>query len=259
MTTALVDADILAYQAAAAAEQPIKWDDDIWTLHAFESEGERRFDEMMENIIAAVKADKAVLALSDAKNWRKDVLPTYKSNRAATRKPMLLKHLKERAVDKYEAFIRPTLEGDDCLGILGTMKQTGDCVICSLDKDFKTIPGRHYNFGRKEFFEITQSQADYWHMMQTLTGDTTDGYTGCIGIGQKTAEKILQAALDESKPWFTPRQLREIYWQHVVKAYAKAGLSEEEALTQARVARICRSSDYDFKNKQVILWSPDNG
>lgn len=259
MTTALVDADILAYQAAAAAEHPIKWDDDIWTLHAFEREGERRFDEMLENIAAAVKADKVVLALSDTENWRKGVLPTYKSKRAATRKPMLLKHLKERALEKYVTFMRPTLEGDDCLGILGTMKKTGDCIICSLDKDFKTIHGRHYNFGRKEFFEVTPQQADYWHMMQTLTGDTTDGYTGCPRIGSKTAEKILQAALDECTSLVNLRQLRESYWRHVVKAYAKAGLSEEEALTQARVARICRSSDYDFKNKQVILWSPNNG
>ena len=96
-------------------------------------------------------------------------------------------------------------------------------------------------------------------MMQTLTGDTTDGYTGCPGIGPKTAEKILQAALAEGTTEANPAQLREIYWQHVVKAYAKAGLSEEEALTQARVARICRNSDYDFKTKQVILWSPNNG
>ena len=259
MTTALVDADILAYQAAAASEHPIQWNDDLWTLHAFEGEGERRFDEMLDNITKAVEADKVVLALSDSENWRKAVLPTYKSNRAATRKPLLLKHLKDRALDKYEAFLRPTLEGDDCLGILGTMKTHGDCIICSIDKDFKTIPGRHYNFGRKEFFEVTPQQADYWHMMQTLTGDTTDGYTGCPSIGPKTAAKILQAALDEGIHWATPQQLREIYWQHVVKAYAKAGLSEEEALTQARVARICRSSDYDFKTKQVILWSPHNG
>lgn len=259
MTTALVDADILAYQAAAASEQPIQWDDGLWTLHAFEGEGERRFDEMLDNITKAVEADKVVLALSDSENWRKGVLPSYKSNRAATRKPMLLKHLKDRALDKYDAFLRPTLEGDDCLGILGTMKKTGDSIICSLDKDFKTIPGRHYNFGRKEFFDVTMQQADYWHMMQTLTGDTADGYSGCPSIGPKTAAKILQAALDEGIHWANPQQLREIYWQHVVKAYAKAGLSEEEALTQARVARICRVSDYDFKTKQVILWSPNNG
>lgn len=259
MTTALVDADILAYQAAAASEQTIQWDDGLWTIHAFEGEGERRFDEMLDNITKAVEADKVILALSDSENWRKAVLPTYKSNRAATRKPLLLKHLKDRALDKYETFLRPTLEGDDCLGILGTMKKTGDSIICSLDKDFKTIPGRHYNFGRKEFFDVTLQQADYWHMVQTLTGDTADGYTGCPSIGPKTAEKILQAALDEGTTEATPQQLREIYWQHVVKAYAKAGLSEEEALTQARVARICRSSDYDFKTKQVILWSPNNG
>ncbi len=259
MTTALVDADILAYQAAAASEQPIQWDDDLWTLHAFENEGERRFDEMLDNITKAVEADKVILALSDSENWRKAVLPTYKSNRAATRKPLLLKHLKDRAMDKYEAFLRPTLEGDDCLGILGTMKKTGDSIICSLDKDFKTIPGRHYNFGRKEFFEVTPQQADYWHMFQTLTGDATDGYTGCPSIGPKTAEKILQAALDEGTTEATPQQLREIYWQHVVKAYAKAGLSEEEAITQARVARICRSSDYDFSTDQVIMWSTNNG
>ena len=259
MTTALVDADILAYQAAAASEQPIQWDDDLWTLHAFESEGERRFDEMLDNITKAVEADKVVLALSDTENWRKGVLPTYKSNRAATRKPMLLKHLRDRAMEKYGAFLRPTLEGDDCLGILSTMKKTGDCIICSLDKDFKTIPGRHYNFGHKEFFDVTPQQADYWHMMQTLTGDTADGYTGCPGIGPKTAEKILQAALDEGTTGANPQQIRELYWQHVVKAYAKAGLSEEAALTQARVARICRGSDYDFNTKQVILWSPNNG
>ncbi len=259
MTIALVDADILAYQAAAASEQPIQWDDGLWTLHAFENEGERRFDEMLDNIAKAVEADKVILALSDSENWRKGVLPTYKSNRAATRKPMLLKHLKDRAMENYVVFMRPTLEGDDCLGILGTRKKTGDCIICSLDKDLKTIPGRHYNFGHKEFFEVTPQQADYWHMLQTLTGDATDGYTGCPSIGPKTAEKILRAALDEGTTEATPQQLREIYWQHVVKAYAKAGLSEEEALTQARVARICRSSDYDFSTDQVILWSPNNG
>ena len=29
-----------------------------------------------------------------------------------------------------------------------------------------------------------------------------------------------------------------------------------DAIIQARVARIYRASDYDFKKKEVILWSP---
>jgi DNA polymerase-1 len=46
-------------------------------------------------------------------------------------------------------------------------------------------------------------------------------------------------------------------WERVVSAYEKAGLSEAEAITQARVARILRASDYDFVNKSVKLWSPN--
>lgn len=246
MITALIDADILAYQAAASCEQPIKWDDDLWTLHAFEEEAEAHFDGMLNGIMEKTKANDYVLAFSDKENWRKKILPTYKSNRSDVRKPLLLNHIRQYAKDNYSCFIRPTLEGDDVLGILATSNKPikGDKIVCSIDKDFKTIPGKHYNFKSDQFFEITEDQADYWHMMQTLTGDSTDGYSGCPGCGPKTAEKIL-----------TPLVSTE-YWAAVCKAYEAAGLSSEEALVQARVARICRASDYDFKKKQVKLWSP---
>jgi DNA polymerase-1 len=256
MKTALIDADIIAYQAASTVEQATEWEDGLWTLHAWESDGEAKFDNMIAGIKDKVEADKVVLALTDSTNWRKDVLPTYKSNRSTTRKPMLLKHLMAYAAENYDTYQRPTLEGDDCLGILATMEHQGDRIICSIDKDFKTIPGYHYNFGKDEHFQITLHEADYWHMVQTLTGDATDGYAGCPGIGPKTAEKILKAALDEGTPWANRQQLNELYWKHVVKAYEKAGFSEEEALVQARVARICRAEDYDFKTKQVKLWEP---
>ena len=256
MKTALIDADIIAYQAASISEKPIKWDDDLWTLHAFENEAENRFDSMIDSIVQKVEADEIILALTDVVNWRKEVLPTYKSNRSGTRKPMLLKHLQAYTQERYRVYQRDTLEGDDCLGILSTMAHNDERIICSIDKDFKTIPGKHYNFGRDEFFEISEQQADYWHMFQTLTGDTTDGYSGCPGIGPKTAEKILNAVLEAGTPWANRAQLGEMYWDAVVKTYVKAGLSAEEALVQARVARICRAEDYDFGKKQVILWEP---
>lgn len=258
MKIALIDADIVAYQAASAAEQPIKWDEDLWTLHAFESEARAKFDSMIDAMIEKVEADEVVLAFTDSDNWRKKVLPTYKANRANTRKPMLLKALGEYAAERYPTYKRPTLEGDDCLGILSTMvrKKPSEMIVCSIDKDFKTIPGVHYDFGKDEFFEISEHKADYWHMYQTLTGDATDGYKGCPGAGPVGATKILQAALDEGTPWANREHLIEIMWKHVVKAYEKAGLSEDEALVQARVARICRAEDYDFANKRVKLWEP---
>jgi 5'-3' exonuclease len=258
MKIALIDADIVAYQAASTSEKPIKWDDDLWTLHAYETEAEAKFDSMIDAMVEKVEAEKVILAFSDSGNWRKAILPTYKANRKDVRKPILLRHLREYAMEKHECYVRPDLEGDDCLGILATKDwaKPVTAVICSIDKDFKTIPGNHYNFGHDEFFEITEHEADYWHMMQSLMGDATDGYAGCPGIGPKTAEKILQSAKDEGTPWAKRFEMVEIYWKHVVQAYNKAGLSEDEALVQARVARICRASDYDFTNKQVKLWEP---
>jgi DNA polymerase-1 len=260
MRVALIDADILAYQAAAVSEKATDWGDGLWTLHAFEEEAALAFETTLNRVLEKVEATNFLLAFSDSQNWRKDVLPTYKGNRAETRKPMLLKWIRQYA-RKYDCITIPTLEGDDVLGIWATTKSKLDPVrefiICTTDKDLKTIPGKHYNFGRDEFFEITEHQADYWHMMQALTGDATDGYAGCPGCGPVGAKKILQKALDEGTPWANPKQLKEIYWKHVVAAYDKAGFGEEEALAQARVARILRAEDYDDIQKKVILWTPN--
>jgi 5'-3' exonuclease len=260
MRVALIDADILAYQAAVVSEQSFDWGDGMWTLHAFEPDAIAAFNTILNTIVDKVEADDFYLMFSDRDNWRKDVLPTYKSNRSGVRKPMLLRFLKEIAEENYKCVSMPGLEGDDVLGIWATQPSKLDpvreLIVCSIDKDFKTIPGKHYNFKSGEFFEVTEHEADYYHMLQTLTGDTTDGYSGCPGVGPVAAGKILQKAMEEGTPWANPAQLREIYWKHVLKAYDKAGFGEEEALVQARVARICRHSDYDHVNKKVILWNP---
>lgn len=244
MRIALIDADILAYQAAAASEQAFDWGDGLWTLHSFESEAIAAFESSLERVKEKTQATKLVLAFSDKANWRKLVLSTYKANRLGVRKPMLLGFLRNHAEAKYDCRSITTLEGDDILGMTATAPLKADIIICSLDKDLKTIPGNHYNFGKDEFFTITEEEANYWHMVQTLTGDTTDGYAGCPGVGPKTAETILANA--EKSPW-----------ENVVAAYVKRGLSEEEALVQARVARILRHEEYDFENNQVRLWTPN--
>lgn len=244
MTVALIDGDILAYQAAVVSEKETDWGEGLWTLHAWEEEGMAAFETTLNGILNKLETESFIIAFSDpAHNWRKDVLPTYKGNRAKTRKPMLLKFLRGWANDRFVCKTMDTLEGDDILGMMAT-GNPGAYVICTIDKDLKTIPGKHYNFGTGEIFEIDQDTADYWHMIQTLTGDVTDGYAGCKGIGIKTAEKLLLDVSSHDR------------WSVVVKAYEKAGLGEEEALTQARVARILRASDYDEPNKKVKLWTP---
>jgi DNA polymerase I len=177
-------------------------------------------------------------------------MPTYKQNRKKTRKPITYRPLMEYVHETCDTYERETMEGDDVLGILATHPTLipGEKIIVAIDKDMQTVPGLHLNYekarktGDYEPFEVTEDQANRFHFTQTLTGDVTDGYPGCPGVGPVKAAKILDAA--------------EEPWPAIVAAYEKAGLSEAEALRNARVARICRASDYDFKGKKVILWSP---
>ena len=254
---ALIDADILAYQASSTVERPIKWNDDLWTLHAFESEAQEHFANMVQTITEKAGCDTHVLCWTDSDNWRKGVLPSYKSNRKDTRKPIVLSAIRKWAQENYESRIIPTLEGDDILGLMATdpsMKDT--VVVCTIDKDLKTIPGNHYHFQNDELFTVSEHEANLYHLMQTLTGDATDGYKGCPGIGGVTAKKILDKVMEEATPWASEQQLGAMMWKAVVATYAKAGLGEEEALVQARVARILRFPEYAFKQQKVELWNP---
>ena len=73
-----------------------------------------------------------------------------------------------------------SLEADDVLGILATEPSNEERIIVSIDKDLYQIPAKISKDG-KTFEEISENEANYWHMMQTLTGDSTDGYSGCPG------------------------------------------------------------------------------
>ena len=247
-TIILIDGDILLYQICAAAEQPFYWGDDLWTLHADEREVREQIDNEVTSLKDELKADKVIIALSGETNWRKIVLPTYKANRKGTRKPVVYKAAKEYVRSVYTVAEYSNVEADDVLGIYATdRKIKGKKIIVSADKDLKTIPGYLYNPDKSELGiqEITNEQADWNHMYQTLVGDTADGYTGCPGIGPKTAEKVLGNVRGGN------------LWEAVTAAYSDAGLGESEALVQARVARILRHGEYDISSNIVHLWSPN--
>ena len=256
MTTLLIDGDIVAYKAATVTEEAINWGDqdgfgDIWTLHSDPEDGKELIEKEISYYVKDLNADKVVVALTDKDNFRKSISDSYKSNRKSTRKPLCLPALRKFLFDEYETWMRPGLEADDVIGILMTSKKIikGDKISVSIDKDFKTIPGKHYNMNSKEIYEVDEAEANYWHLHQTLTGDKTDGYSGCPGVGPVAADKILD-------PFLQAEQTYQEAWLGLVNAYEKGGLDAEEALTNARLARILRASDYDFKKKEPILWEP---
>lgn len=242
MTTLLIDGDLLLYRSAAATESEVQWDDDNWILHSNLTESKDLFTTSLDGITNALGTKSLIMCLSDSANFRKDLTPTYKSKRKDTRKPIVFKAMLEWIKETYDPIIKPRLEADDVLGILATHPDyAGKCIIVSEDKDMQTLPCALYRQG--ELKTISEADADYFWAFQTLTGDSTDGYNGCPGVGPKKAESILT-----SPP----------YWPKIVNAYRKAGMTEEDALLNARLARILRYSDWDIKKQEVKLWTPTN-
>jgi len=236
MSTLLVDGDIIAYKAATIAERPVNWGDGLWTLHAYEQDVANSCDQQILKLLEESGCDKIITCVSGKKNYRTEVAPYYKMNRAETRKPMLLGYARGYLMDKWEGQMTDGIEADDLLGILGSADPEEN-IIWSADKDLKTIPARHLIDG--EVVTIDEEEANYWFFLQTLMGDTTDGYKGCPTVGAKKADAILQ---------------EDCTWEAVVATFKKKGFSEELALENARLARILRTGEYNFDTGEVKLW-----
>ncbi len=249
-TTLLLDADIIAFKIAATSEQRYQFPgcEPSIALQEWE-EVVPRIDAEVEKLTNKLETSEVMVCLScpTEDNWRLEILPTYKANRDYSKRPHYLSRVKAYLESEYPSYRRPKLEADDIMGILSTHPTIvkGKKVIVSEDKDMKTIPGWLFNPAKdRAAREVLEVHADHWHLLQTLVGDTTDGYAGCPGIGPVRASQRLSCARPAD------------WWQAVVKAYVSKGLTEEDALIQARVARICRATDYDFKKKEVIPWTP---
>ena len=139
---------------------------------------------------------------------------------------------------QYNVIIMKELEADDAMGIYAT--QHPGNVIVSPDKDMRQIPGKLYDLETSK--DITAEEGAKWHLIQTLAGDQTDGYSGVPGIGVKRAETLFN---------------KEGYnWSTVVKAFTDKGLTEDDALLNARLARILTIDDYDTTKQTPKLWTP---
>lgn len=198
--------------------------------------------EIFEHEITSLKrrfdSNRVTLYFSDSKNFRKNVCSDYKGKRTK-RKPVGYKRLLDWCKVNYKTVRYPNLEADDALGMECHLDPS-DFILISPDKDMKQIACRIFNCDKE--FDVSLEDADYWFWTQCLTGDPVDGYKGVPGVGAVGAKKILDKA--------------ESPWEAILDAYLKADLTEEDAIRNARLARILRPGEYNSTTKEPILWTP---
>ncbi len=185
---AIIDGDIIVYRVATASK-------DV-------SGGivKARFNQFMEDLLVyeIPDYDEHEAFLTGTGNFRYDVAVTkpYKGNRTGE-KPEHWQLLREHAVKEWGFVIVDGIEADDAIGILATKHP--DSVILTIDKDLDMIPGKHYNFVKKLWYDISPVAAIYNFYRQLLTGDRTDNIPGLTGIGPKRADKILDGCVTEEE------------------------------------------------------------
>ena len=180
---ALIDGDIVVYRAAASAEE-----EDQWVALA-------RADQMMQDILADTSSDSYKVFLTGSGNFRREIAPDYKANRPDSR-PKHWAAVREFLVTQHKAEVCNGHEADDQLGIQQD-KEHGSTVICSIDKDLLQIAGKHYNFVKKNFQEVTKDEGLKALYIQSLVGDRSDNIFGVQGIGPVKAAKALAELLPE--------------------------------------------------------------
>lgn len=52
--------------------------------------------------------------------------------------------------------------------------------------------GKHYNFVKKEFTNVTKEEGTRFFYQQMITGDTSDNILGIRGLGKVKASKLLK-------------------------------------------------------------------
>ena len=239
-TKLLIDGDILLYQSIAGTERELEFEPGEYVLTTNINDAKDAFQQKLNALLDRANINEYVLALSGDANFRQELYPQYKAPRKSTRKPLGFKDFKAWVISEFEPAMKPNIEADDVIGILATKPGT-DYVIWSIDKDLKQIPGKHLDGDKIKL--ITKEEGDRMHLYQTLIGDTTDNYPGCPGIGPAKANKLLDGF------WKEP-------WAEVVQAFDAAGLTYEDALTQARLARILQFPNWNSDTQSIIHWEP---
>lgn len=120
--------------------------------------------------------------LTGSDNFRKTSYDWYKANRASTPRPVHLTEAKRFLEKEFGAVWSVNQEADDDIGIEVFREPNSKVLIAHIDKDLNQFPGTHYNYNKKEFYEVTETQAQQFFLHQMVLGDKVDNVEGFDGL-----------------------------------------------------------------------------
>jgi DNA polymerase-1 len=239
--TLLIDGDIILFKIAFRNQFEVYGE----LMHNELGSAFEDVEEFIDDILYHTKPDDFLIALSDFRNFRKELTPSYKEGRKDMVKPVLLGGLRKELINNYPTVIYPYIEADDVMGILAS--GGGEYMIASTDKDLRQIAGYHFDWRNNEIYYITPLEAKQFFYQQVMSGDPADGYKGIPRVGKIKARKFLEGVESEAE-----------MWNIVVEKYKAAGLTEDDALETARLAFILDQDHWDDVEQRPILWIPPN-
>ncbi len=258
---ALIDGDGMVFQAVTNPDhrqEVHNEEDEYWeVLNAKQAKEE--FAVRLKELLGVLNSREqdAKFAFGGKSYFRKKLDPQYKAKRAK-KKPLGYWDFVKWVREEWDSISIPELEADDVLGVMHTYPEhwpeNAETIVVSNDKDLRTIPGLLYNPDNTDPVErITEEQALRNLFIQSLTGDSGDGFGGAKGIGPVKAKKIADEALKEAKT------IDDVFDSVIVPVYIEAGQTEGDALRNCRLARILSRVDVEIDEDgewHYEIWEP---
>ena len=208
----LIDGDPIVYRIGFACQKKDKEtglvtaDPESHTLHSCK--------QFINQMLEVTGADTYKIYLTGKGNFRYKVREDYKANRKGADKPVHYQLVRDYLVKKFKAQVVDGIEADDALAL----GQQSDTAIASIDKDLLMVEGRHYNYGKCTWQDVTAKQGEYFFYKQMLTGDRVDNITGIRGLGEKKASKLLDTT--PRKDW--DETIIKLYMKEFEDGYHRA-------------------------------------
>jgi 5'-3' exonuclease len=219
---AIIDGDVLAYQSCRSRHNrdnspiqldsngqkiPIKYtaaEDAKYLRECWDS-----FKRELNKLIEKLYCSDYIMAVKGHGCYRKLLYPDYKANRhdkpQSTPQNEFVPVLRKLAIHEGYAIPANDCEADDLIRIWAEeARRAGqDHIICSIDKDLRCIPGRHYvmhyDSEKQKILSISEDEARRHYYQQLLKGDPTDNIPGVPRVGPVKAEQMITACSTEQE------------------------------------------------------------